>query len=73
MRLSDLLSNIFQSLLSKKRAQKEGVKRIHWTEVHALCFRSVVENWREYKNWLDRDVSLLVSTTEKTFRRNIEF
>jgi hypothetical protein len=63
MRLSELLGARFGDILSKRRAQERGVKFLHWSEIHTMAFQSVVVNWREYINWLDGDVSQLVSSS----------
>ena len=62
IRLSELLGERFRDLLSKRRAEERGLRILHWTEVHVMAFKSVIENWREYINWLDGDVSQLVSS-----------
>jgi hypothetical protein len=62
MRLSELLGERFRDLLSKRKARERGVRFLHWSEIHTMAFRSVVANWREYINWLDGDVSQLVSS-----------
>ena len=59
IRLSELLGSRFRSLLSKSRAVTEGIQQPHWTEIQSLCFSSVVDNWREYINWIDEQVSIL--------------
>jgi len=61
VRLSEFLGDMFKSLLSKSRAQTSLTASPHWTEVQALCFRSVIANWRSYINWIDQEVSLIVS------------
>jgi len=63
MRLSELLGARFGDILSKRRARERGVKFLHWSEIHTMAFKSVVVNWREYINWLDGDVSQLVSSS----------
>jgi len=60
-RLSDFLGETFRSLLSKTRAQIPPITSPHWTEIQALCFRSVINNWRSYINWIDQEVSVIVS------------
>lgn len=63
MRLSELLGSRFGDILSNRRARERGLKFLHWSEIHTMAFKSVVVSWREYINWLDRDVSQLVSSS----------
>lgn len=60
-RLSELLGENFRNLLSKRSVKERGPKIPHWSEIHTMAFKSAVVNWREYINWLDGDVSQLVS------------
>lgn len=61
IRLSQLLGRRFQDLLNQRKLEERGVRMLHWSEIHIMAFGSVVANWREYVNWLDGDVSQLVS------------
>jgi hypothetical protein len=63
IRVSELLGDRFRDLLSKRKAREMGPRMLHWSEIHSMVFKSVIVNWREYINWLDRDVSQLVSLT----------
>jgi hypothetical protein len=63
MRLSELLGSRFGDILSNRRARERGLKFLHWSEIHTMAFKSVVVSWREYINWLDGDVSQLVSSS----------
>jgi hypothetical protein len=61
VRLSETLGNQFSKLLSKKRFTEQVTKLPqHWTEIQALCIESLGDKWREYINWLDQEVSVLV-------------
>jgi hypothetical protein len=60
IRLSDLLGSQFSRLLKQNR--DTFIRPVHWTEIQTICFQSTVESWREYINWLDQEVSILVSS-----------
>jgi hypothetical protein len=60
VRLPDLLGRQFNKILRKTEAGKTALKPLHWTQIQVMCLRSVGDNWRQYINWLDQEVSILV-------------
>jgi hypothetical protein len=59
IRLSDLLGGQFGRIL--RRTENSVTRTPHWTDIQELCLQSTVESWRQYINWLDQEVSVLVS------------
>lgn len=73
VRLPELLGDMFRSLLSKSRAQTSTTTSPNWTEVQSLCFRSVIGNWRSYINWIDQEVSVIVSISNIVLFQSLDF
>lgn len=70
IRLSKLLGKQFSALLRKTGNEKPIPKQLHWTDIQVMCFLSVLDNWRQYINWLDEEVSALVSHMVIHFRNS---
>jgi len=65
VRLSETLGDQFGRLLSKKRFAEQGMRPPpHWTDIQALCIESLADKWRQYINWLDQEISVLVGIHE---------